>query len=147
LALAGTLKGKTVFIDTAPLIYFIEKHPAYLNVLKPVFTSINAGRIKGLTSTITLLEVLVHPLRMGNEKLARLYREILLDSQGMISYEITHAITEKAAHLRAKYSFKTPDAIQLAACSVHQADFFLTNDSDLKKAEGITVLVLDDYVK
>ena len=36
-------------------------------MVRPVFAEIDAGKIEAITSTITLLEVLVHPFRTNNE--------------------------------------------------------------------------------
>jgi predicted nucleic acid-binding protein len=71
--LSNLMKGKVVFLDTAPLIYFIEKNSRYFDVVKPVIELIVSQQAKGVTSTITLLEVLVLPLREGNNKLAQRY--------------------------------------------------------------------------
>ena len=139
-------KGKSVFLDTAPLVYFIEKHPRYHGIIKPVISQIDSLETKGLASTITLLEVLLHPLRDGNEKLANKYKTILLFSRGLDTYEISHDISERAALLRSRFGIKTPDAIQLATATHHKADYFLTNDAALKKVKGIKILVLDDYL-
>ena len=49
--LSKLLKGKIVFLDTAPLIYFIEKHSRYLDVVKPVIELIVSQQAKGMTST------------------------------------------------------------------------------------------------
>jgi predicted nucleic acid-binding protein len=111
-----------------------------------VFVEIDLGNIEAITSTITLLEVLVHPLRVGNETLAGKYREILLFSEGLTTIEILHEISEIASRLRAKYSIRTPDAIQIAVGIRYGASKFLTNDPNLKKVSDIEVLVLDDYL-
>jgi hypothetical protein len=37
----GALRGSTVGLDTGPLIYYIEEHPAFLARIKPFF---EAGR-------------------------------------------------------------------------------------------------------
>ena len=144
--LGRILKGKTVFIDTAPLIFFIEKNPKYSAIVKPVVALIDSGQAKGLTSTITLLEVLVLPLREGNKKLADAYRSILLSSKNLETCEISNAISEKAATLRAKYGFKTPDSIQLATAIIRRVDYFLTNDLALKQINEIKVVVLEDFI-
>ena len=144
--LSRLLKGKTVFIDTAPLIFFIEKNPRYSAIVKSVVTLIDSGKAKGLTSTITLLEVLVLPLRDGNKKLADAYRSILLSSKNLETCEISNAISEKAAVLRAKYGFKTPDSIQLATAIIRRVDYFLTNDLALKQVKEIKVVVLEDFI-
>lgn len=147
MGLVDQLRGLRVCIDTAPIIYFIEKHKRYINVLRPVFAEIDAGEIEAVTSTITLLEVLVHPFRTNNETLAEKYREILLYSEGLTTFEILHEISEMASRLRAKYTIKTPDAIQIAVGVFHGADAFLTNDPGLTKVGDIKVLVLSDFVK
>jgi predicted nucleic acid-binding protein len=144
--LSQLLKHKSVFLDTAPLIYFIEKNVRYYDIVKPVISQIDALETQGITSTITLLEVLVHPLRHGNKTLANTYRTILLSSRGFQTYEISHAISEKAAQIRAKHALRTPDAIQLATATLHKTDYFLTNDPALKKLKTMRVLVLDDYL-
>ena len=147
MALVDELGGSRVCIDTAPFIYFIEKHKEYLNVLRPVFAEIDDGKIDAITSTITLLEVLVHPFRTGNDSLAEEYREILLFSTGLTTFEVSHEVSEMSSKLRAKHFVRTPDAIQIAVGVVHGATKFLTNDPDLKKVADIKVVVLDGFLE
>ena len=71
MALSRLVKGKTVFLDTAPFIYFIEKNSRYHDLIKPVISLIDAQEAQGITSTMTLLEVLVRTLRDGNKKLIK----------------------------------------------------------------------------
>ena len=99
-----------------------------------------------MTSTITLLEVLVLPLREGNKKLAEKYKTILLSSNDLETCEISNVISERAAIIRAKYGFKTPDSIQLVTAIVRKADYFLTNDTALKQVNEIKVIVLEEYL-
>ena len=54
------LSGKVVGLDSAPLIYFIEEHPAYLATVRPFFEALDRGEFTVVTSMVTLLEVLVH---------------------------------------------------------------------------------------
>ena len=146
MGLADEVRGQRICIDTAPIIYFIEHHVKYRNIIRPIFAEIAAGNIEAITSTITLLEVLVHPLRTGDETLAEKYRDILLSSQGLTTFEIFHEVSEMASRLRAKYSISTPNTIQIAVGILYHATKFLTNDPNLKKVSDIKVLVLDDYL-
>ena len=145
--LVDKLRGLRICIDTAPFIYFIEKNPKYLSMLRPFFAEINAGKIDALTSTITLLEVLVLPFKTKNESLAEKYRDILLYAEGLTTFEIFHEVSELSSKLRAKYSIRTPDAIQIAVGIIYGADAFLTNDSSLKKVNDIRVVILEDFLK
>ena len=146
MGLVDEVRGQRICIDTAPMIYFIEEHAKYREIIRPVFVEIDSGNIEAITSTITLLEVLVHPLRTGNEALAEKYREILLSSESLTTFEIFHEVSEMASRLRAKYSMKTPDAIQIAVGTLYGASKFLTNDPDLRRVSEIKILVLDDYL-
>lgn len=146
MGLVDELRGLRVCIDTAPIIYFIEKNQRYLNIVRPVFAEIDAGRIEAITSTITLLEVLVQPIKANNRSLAEQYREVLLYSEGLTTFEILHEVSEMSSELRAKYSIKTPDAIQVAVSILYGANKFITNDPALKKVSDIDVLVLDDFL-
>lgn len=61
------LRGMIVGLDTAPLIYFIERHPVYLSFVRPFFQAMEIGEFEVVTSTLTLTEVLVHPYKHGNQ--------------------------------------------------------------------------------
>ena len=51
-----------VFIDTAPIIYFIEAHPQFGPIAKELVDSFHSGRVSAYTSVVTLTEVLSKPL-------------------------------------------------------------------------------------
>ena len=50
---------KTIFLDTAPLIYYLEGHSVYQSKLNSIFEANDRGEFTFITSTETLLEVLV----------------------------------------------------------------------------------------
>lgn len=145
MGLIDELKGQRVCVDTSPIIYFIEKHPKYLDLLHSFFVEVDAGNIEVITFTVTLLEVLVLPIKTNNLALVEKYRDILLFSEGFTTLEIFHEISELSAKLRAKYTIKTPDAIQIATGILYGANQFLTNDPYLRKISDMKVLVLDDF--
>jgi len=136
------LQGKTVGLDTAPLIYFIEENPAYIETVRFFFEAMDRGDFLIVTSTVTLLEVLVHPFRSNNRKLAAEYRDILLNSKLTI-LEVSTSIAEQAAQLRAAHNIRTPDAIQVSAALSAGASYFLTNDIRLPKIPSIQIFSLD----
>lgn len=146
MGLIEKFKGKMISVDTALFIYFIEKNPDYMVLVKPIFSGIADKYIEALTSTITLLEVLVLPLRLKNKALAEQYRDILLHTNGLTTYEVSHDVSELAAKLRGKHDIRTPDAIQIATGVIYGADFFVTNDISLKKVDDISVIVLNDFL-
>lgn len=136
------LPGSTVGLDTGPLIYYIEEHPAFLAKIKPFFEAAERNEFRVVTSYVTLIEVLVHPLREGRSELAEEYRNILLQSPALTAVSLDEGIAEESAELRARHGIRTPDAIQLATAIRSGASWFLTNDAELANLPEISVLVL-----
>ena len=137
-----SIYGRKIFLDTAPLIYYIEGNNVYVQKLNELFSVQNHCRF--ITSVITLSEVLVMPLREGNTRLAKQYESILTQAENIDIYEINIHIAKESARLRAKYTLKTPDAIQLATAQYCSVDYFLTHDLRLKSVSGLNILTLSD---
>ncbi|MGH8006021.1 MAG: type II toxin-antitoxin system VapC family toxin, partial [Candidatus Binatia bacterium] len=55
---------------------------------------------------------------------------------------LSSEIMERAAEVRAKYGFKTPDAIHLGAAVVSGCEVFLTNDHRLDRFAELSVEVV-----
>ena len=99
-----------------------------------------------ITSTVTLLEVLVHPLRNNNSELAAEYRDILLNSK-LMTVEVSNAIAEQAAQIRATHNIRTPDAIQISAALNAGVAYFFTNDVRLPEIPSIQIISLDKLLQ
>jgi predicted nucleic acid-binding protein len=130
--------------DTPPVIYLIEQHPAYHALVRAIFRQISAGTVLGITSIVTLVEVLTLPLVRRDTRLVARYRGVLLHSRNLHVVDLDTAIAERAAELRARYRLRSPDALQLAASLMHGAEAFLTNDRALSRVTELRVLVLDE---
>ncbi|MFM7368982.1 MAG: VapC toxin family PIN domain ribonuclease, partial [Sphaerospermopsis kisseleviana] len=59
------IQGKKLFLDTVPVIYYVENHPQYQSSVNYVFHGIDSGLLSAVTSPITLSECLVYPYRLG----------------------------------------------------------------------------------
>jgi predicted nucleic acid-binding protein len=57
---------------------------------------------------------------------------------------IDREIAERAAHIRATYNIRIPDALQLGAALSAGCEAFLTNDHDLRRVTDLRVLVLEE---
>jgi predicted nucleic acid-binding protein len=136
------LYGKTVALDTAPLIYFVEATPMFTERVQPFFEALARAEFKVLTSTLTITEALVKPVRHGQLDKIAVFKEIL--ERHIRVVPATTQIAELAARLRAAHNLQTPDAIQVATALDQKADFFLTNDVKLSRLQQPQVLVLAD---
>jgi predicted nucleic acid-binding protein len=145
--LTSVISGKLLALDASPLIYYIEQHPQYLQATDDLFNAIDTGDAKGMTSVLTLLEVLVQPIRSGRLDLANEYRQLLEGSRGISLFPILGDTCEASARLRAKYEWiRTPDAIQVATALQNGAEMMVTNDDRWRRLTEIRVIVLRDYL-
>jgi predicted nucleic acid-binding protein len=140
------LAGTTVGLDTAPLIYLIEENPIFLPFVRPFFEAVDRGEFRVVTSILTLTEVLVHPMRRGDQGLADQYRRILLHAGHLTTEPVSEIIADEAAQLRARHGLRTPDAIQLATAIRAGASSFVTNDSRLPRLAPLNMLVLNQLI-
>jgi predicted nucleic acid-binding protein len=146
LGLIGDLDGGPVALDTAVFIYFIEEHPLYLSLVEEIFVAMDEERLVGVTSTITLLETLVVPIRAGNLTLAEQYEGYLSHSRGLLLLDLDRPLVRLAAQLRALEGLETPDALQIAAALQTGCTTFVTNDRRIPAVGGLRVLQLRDYL-
>jgi predicted nucleic acid-binding protein len=143
--LIADLGGGPVGLDTAVFIYFMEEHPRFLPVVAPVFAAVANGQLRAVTSGVALIETLLMPYRSGNTALAARYEALLTRSRGIGFFDLDRFLLRSAAHLRALFSVRTPDALQLAAALVGGCPVFLTNDRSLPTIPGLQVLQVQDY--
>jgi predicted nucleic acid-binding protein len=131
-----------VYVDTSAVIYYVEKIEPYRTASIPLWDALQAGQQEVVSSDLTLLEVLVKPLRTGNTALATMYRDVVLGTIGFTSVPIDRAVLESAAGLRAALNLKTPDAIHAATALQARSTLLVTNDAVFRKVSGLTVAVL-----
>lgn len=131
--------------DTAPIIYFIERNPTYIDRMRVILRHIShPHNTLGHASVMVLAEVLVQPLKMGNYSLAQKYERILAKNNRLQLIPVSPSIARQTAKIRADYGLKTPDALHIATAIETGCDAFLTNDRGLQRVTEIKVLVLDD---
>jgi hypothetical protein len=65
-----------LLIDSAPIVYCLEIHPACAALFRPLFTAHAAGALRLAVTTLSIAEVLSGPLQAGQETLARRYRSV-----------------------------------------------------------------------
>jgi len=146
LGLIDDLGGGPVALDTAVFIYFIEEHIPYLPLVEQIFIALDEERLIGVTSTVTLLETLVVPIRAGNLTLAEQYEGCLSHSRGLLLLDLDRSLVRLAAQLRALEGLKTPDALQVAAALQTGCTTFVTNDRRIPTIGGLRVLQLRNYL-
>jgi predicted nucleic acid-binding protein len=120
-----------VFWDTNLFIYLFEgRGPARDRVVE-LRQRMTDRRDQLFTSALTLGEILVKPVKTGDEVLADRWTRAISAAATVLPFSAEAAPV--FARIRAQRSVSPPDAIQLASAATSSIDLFITNDERLSR--------------
>ncbi len=135
---------KRVFIDTAPIIYFLENSPLHMESMEKFFSRCLKNHIQIVTSTLTIEEYLVLPYSDGKMEYVDNFKRFI-EYMDIEVVDIDAAIAERGAKIRGQYkNFKAMDALQIAAAVVRKCDMFFTNDKQLRQEKELPCMTMED---
>lgn len=146
MTLGERLRGVTrVFLDTAPVIYYVEGHPTFAGRLDSLFDRLDQGSLAAVTSPVTLSECLVYPFKDSATALRDAFVALITSGSGVTFSSIDQTVAVRAAELRARYGLSLLDAFQVAAALESRCEMFVANDDKLRRVTEIPVLVLTEF--
>lgn len=138
---------RIIGLDSMVFIYHVEAHPFYLPLTRTVLEMVERGALQAVTSTLTLLELTVHPWRQGQEAVAREYEALLVHFPHLRVLDITRDVTRRAAQLCGQHGVGPVDTLQAAVALRAGATALVTNDLGLRRLDTLMeIIVLDDYL-
>jgi predicted nucleic acid-binding protein len=135
-----------VYIDTSIVIYTVENHPDYWQLLQPLWLKLLLREVQIFSSELLILETLVRPKRDNNQQLLNDYERFLFLG-GIRLFPISQTILREAAQLRATTNLRTPDAIHVATAINTGSTLFLTNDLRIRQVPNLSIIVLQDVLE
>lgn len=135
-----------IFVDTMVIVYLLENHPVYGDVATTVMSTIEQGVVTGVTSMLTLAELLTGPAQ------AEFYSPARLPT---IPDELSQPDTPfygcrccpQGRNGACRHVLRTPDAIQLATAELAGATAIVGNDKGWKGRTGaLDLLLLDAFL-
>jgi len=127
-----------LYLDAAPVIYAVEQVAPFFPVVDARLSA--AGTVR-VASDLTRMECRVKPVREGKADLLKDYDDFFAYAVAEI-VALSREVMDRATEIRARYGFKTPDAVHLAAAVVTSCDVFLTNDHRLDRFPDISIEVV-----
>ena len=135
---------KRVFVDTAPIIYFLENSSLYMKAMGNFFVKCKKEHIQIVTSTLTIEEYLVSPYSNGKMEYVDNFKKFI-EYMNIEVVDIDSVIAEKKTKIRGKYkSFKAMDALQIATAIIKKCDMFFTNDKQLRQEKELPCMTMED---
>jgi predicted nucleic acid-binding protein len=136
-----------VYFDTNPFMYAFEGDAAVAEPVQSLLRALQTRPHCGVTSELTLAELLAPVWREGTmplETRRKIYLDLLVGNRFFSLRPITRDILVETASLRSVFRLKLPDAIHLVTASQAGCQFFLSNDGDIKGTpDGLTRIVPD----
>lgn len=130
-----------VFLDTNPVIYFVEQTPAWGAKAAARIASVRMSGEQLAISDLARMECIVGPLRTGDAAMLGDFQSFFT-APDVIVLSITGAVCDRAAQIRAQYGFKPLDSLHLAAAVENGCTRFITNDASLRGFPDILIELL-----
>jgi predicted nucleic acid-binding protein len=135
-----------VYLDANVFIYAYETVGARSDHAWWLLDAIEDGELWGVTSELTVAELLVGPMQIGDDELVRRYQSIIAAGEGIEIPVVNRDILIEAAILRSTVrSLKLPDAIHVATARTAGCRFMVSNDRRLPVAPGVQVVQLGPH--
>lgn len=135
---------RRIALDTCIFIYQWEANPRYSPLTDVIFSSLERSNFAGVTSTITMTELLIHPYREQDENRANELFGLLSMYPNLEWVAPGLDVAVFAAKIRAEHRLQTSDALQAATAVNTHATGLLTNDPIFKRVPDFQALILDD---
>jgi predicted nucleic acid-binding protein len=139
-------RHRRIALDTSIFIYQLEAHPRYLDSTDHIFSWLERPGCAGVTSTITMTELLVQPCRDNDDVRVNRFYGLLSTYPNLEWVAPDLEIADLAAQMRAVDRLRTPDALQAATAVRARATALIANDPVFERVRGFETLVLDRVV-
>jgi len=137
---------KLLMLDTMAFSYHLSDHPRYAPLTAVVLEAVESGQVAGVTTTVTLAELLTVPAQSNDRRAMQEYELYLTHFPNLRILPLDTALAREAALVRAATGLRMPDAIQVAAARLSDADGIVTNDKRwVGRVTHPVLLLLDDY--
>ncbi|HPD15679.1 MAG TPA: type II toxin-antitoxin system VapC family toxin [Planctomycetota bacterium] len=147
MGILDALQGRQTYLDANVFIYALNAFPAFEAALRALFTAIEAGDVRCVTSQLTLAELLVKPFRERDQGAVASCRRAVADRAGLSISPVTLDVLVEAAKQRAAHGLRLPDAIHVATARLTGCTVILTNDTAVTGSDGIEVICLSDAAR
>jgi predicted nucleic acid-binding protein len=130
-----------IFWDTNLFIYLFEGSAVFGGQVASLREKMLRRGDQLVTSSLTLGEVLVKPMKEGDTKLLKEYADVIPAVAVLLPFDEKAAVVY--AQLHSDSGMRAPDAIQLACAAAFGVDLFVTNDARLhnRQVTGIQFIV------
>jgi predicted nucleic acid-binding protein len=135
-----------VYLDTNVFIAAYESTGARSQHAFWILAAIEQGEIRGVTSELTLAELIPGPAEEGDDALVDAYKQLMNDGPNMEVRPVTRDMLIQSALLRVgRPGLKLPDAIHCATAMHAGCTAIITDDRRMPKNIGLRVVAFGPH--
>jgi predicted nucleic acid-binding protein len=136
-------RHRRIALDTSIFIYELQANPRYVRLADEVFKWIEQPEHGGVTSTITMVELLVQPYRDSDEERVNGIYALLSTYPNLQWIAPDLQTSDIAAQFRASHGLRTADALQAATAARSNVTGLITNDPVFARIDAFETLLFD----
>jgi predicted nucleic acid-binding protein len=139
-------RHRRIAFDANVFIYLFEGSGALSLAAASILDAISAGRSTGIAATIALSELIVGPVRAGDETMAERYLDAIRSIEHLQVVPATAEIAADAGVVRGRTGLTLADALHVATARAAGASALVTNDRRIRSMLQLDVVQLADLV-
>lgn len=137
---------RRVGLDANVFIYLFEADGPLARAAAAVLDAISIGRITGITSSLTVTELVVGPVAVGDETMAERYADAVRSVENLHVVPATVEIAADAGFVRGRTGMTLADSVHVTTARTAGATVLLTNDPRIKPIPHLEVVQLAELV-
>lgn len=138
------MKGDRIYLDANVFISAYENRGPRSDSAWTILEAVEKGEFSAVSSELTLAEILVGPIKDGDDKLASHYHDLFRSNEHFLVAPVERDVLIEAAALRGIVeSLRLPDAIHVATARLKECKLIVSDDRRLPTAPGLVLVRLD----
>jgi predicted nucleic acid-binding protein len=144
--MVASVKQPRIYLDSNVFIAAYEAQGAHSDHAWWLLEAIEDGELRGVTSEMTLAELLVRPMKEQDDDRIRDYQSIINPGDSLEVPTVSRQILFEAATLRSvRGSLRLPDAIHVASARLAGCSHIVSDDRRLPFAPGLELVQLGPH--
>ena len=138
---------RRIAFDSNALVYAADGRSPYAELVAEAIDAMRTGQAIGVISTIVEMELLVKPLRDGDQDAHERVELVLRTAPNLYIRPVDRAVARGAADIRARTMLAPMDAIIASTALQERCDAIIGNDAIFAgRLKSIPYLYLEDYI-
>lgn len=140
--------GEKIGLDTAPLIYYLNRQEPYYETCVELLKRIEFSRLRAVISVVTEMELLATEPVQDKLQAINDVEQLLRRLNALEIWDVDRTIARRAAALRARTRIKGLDALIVGTAVTRGCRVIIGNDAEVsKRVTEIEYLTLDGLLE